>query len=84
MVHAELSAQAVNPDVHLFPYITGFMAQTWFQAQWEFDQPNHSAWWLKDPATGHAIDCNDSAAYHWCAAMACAVVQSYAVAISVC
>ena len=25
--------KAINPDILLFPYITGFMAQTWFKAQ---------------------------------------------------
>ena len=52
--------KAVNPAIHLFPYVGGFMAETWFRAQWEFDQPEHAAWWLKDPATGKAIDCNDT------------------------
>jgi hypothetical protein len=54
--------QAINPDILLFPYITGFMAQTWFQAQWQFDQPEHSSWWLTDPATGTPIDCNNTKA----------------------
>jgi hypothetical protein len=54
--------KAANPDIKLFPYITGFMAQTWFAAQSEFDQPEHQAWWLKDPVTGVPIDCNSSSA----------------------
>jgi hypothetical protein len=50
--------KAANPDIKLFPYITGFMAQTWFAAQAEFNLPEHEAWWLKDPATGTPINCN--------------------------
>ena len=50
--------KAANPDIKLFPYITGFMAQTWFAAQAAFNQPEHEAWWLRDPVTGTAIDCN--------------------------
>ena len=34
------------------------MAQTWFAAQAAFNQPEHEAWWLRDPVTGTAIDCN--------------------------
>lgn len=52
--------KAANPDIKLFPYITGFMAQTWFAAQAQFDHPEHEAWWLKDPVTGVPIDCNTS------------------------
>lgn len=54
--------KAKNPSIHLFPYIGGFMAETWFKAQWDFTQPDHEAWWLKDPATGTPIDCNDTVA----------------------
>ena len=39
--------KAVNPDVLLFPYITGFLAQNSFKAQEAFNQPEHAAWWLR-------------------------------------
>ena len=52
--------KAANKDIKLFPYITGFMAQTWFAAQAEFNKPENEGWWLKDPATGVALDCNSS------------------------
>ena len=57
--------KAANPDIKLFPYITGFMAQTWFAAQAEFNKPENEHWWLKDPATGVAIDCNSSSSNCW-------------------
>jgi hypothetical protein len=41
----------------------GFMAQTWFKAQAAFDDPSKSDWWLKDPVTGVAIDCNSSSEF---------------------
>ena len=53
--------KAINPDIQLFPYITGFMAQNWFAAQAAFDTPAMSSWWLKDPLSGHPIDCNATA-----------------------
>lgn len=53
--------KAANPNIQLFPYITGFMAQNWFQQQAAFDQANMSDWWLKDPVSGVPIDCNATA-----------------------
>ena len=54
--------KAINPDIQLFPYITGFMAQNWFAAQAAFDtNKSMSSWWLKDPLTGVPIDCNATA-----------------------
>ena len=35
----------MNPGIHLFPYIGGFMAQTWFKAQAAFDEAAHTDWW---------------------------------------
>jgi hypothetical protein len=49
--------KAVNPDVLLFPYITGFLAQNSFKAQEAFNQPEHAAWWLCDPVSGAPLDC---------------------------
>eukprot|EP00040_Diaphanoeca_grandis_P005930 m.35160 g.35160 ORF g.35160 m.35160 type:complete len:523 (-) comp17094_c0_seq1:233-1801(-) len=55
--------KAANPDILLFPYITGFMTQTWFEAQAKFNKQNYSDWWLRD-SLGVVIDCNDTVHNH--------------------
>lgn len=52
--------KAVNPDVLLFPYITGFLAQNSFKAQETFNQPEHADWWLRDPISNAPLDCNQT------------------------
>ena len=55
--------KAANPDVLLFPYITGFLAQNSFKAQAEFSDPEHEAWWLRDPVSGAPLGCNSSCGF---------------------
>eukprot|EP00039_Didymoeca_costata_P000074 m.44022 g.44022 ORF g.44022 m.44022 type:complete len:513 (+) comp10039_c0_seq1:34-1572(+) len=47
----------INPNTRLFPYITGFMSQTWFKAQADFNHDNYSSYWLRD-TKGNIVDCN--------------------------
>ena len=52
--------KAANPNLLLFPYITGFLAQNSFKAQAAFNQPQHANWWLRDPVSGEPLDCNET------------------------
>jgi hypothetical protein len=49
--------KAVRPDVPVFTYITGYLAQSTFEGGAKFAQPQYSDWWLRDT---HGAYINDN------------------------
>jgi hypothetical protein len=54
--------KVVRPDVPVFAYITGFLAQSTFEGGAKFARPDYSDWWLRD-TNGAFVDNNYSKAH---------------------